>query len=225
MPERAVRIIGAPRTDEQIAAVARMHVTEVSEGFLSSLGEPVLRLLYRHLAASPHSVLILAVSYDDTAGQDAPGRAVGYICGTLDTSALYREFLRARWPAALRVLLPRLLRPRRIRKAVETLRYPAASDAALPKAEVINFVVVPELRGRGVADQLFDQLMQWFRANGETRVKMVTGERQGRAHGFYEKSGAVLRGRTSLHRGVPSRVYVYPIGEPIAHPPSQEAPR
>jgi GNAT superfamily N-acetyltransferase len=219
MPERGVRIVGAPFTEDQIAAVARMHVTEVSEGFLSSLGEPVLRLLYRHVAASSRCVLFLAVSDEET-----PGQAVGYICGTRDTSALYREFLRTRWPAAVRVLLPRLLSPKRLRSALETLRYPAAADAALPKAEVINFVVVPELRGRGVADRLFEQLMRWFGANGETRVKMVTGEGQGRAHGFYEKSGAVLRGRTSLHRGVRSRVYVYPIGEPVAHPPTSHPP-
>jgi GNAT superfamily N-acetyltransferase len=79
----------------------------------------------------------------------------------------------------------------------------------LPRAEVINFVVRPDCRGHGVAQALFRQLTRWFADQGETAVKIVTGEQQGRAHGFYEKSGAALVGHTSVHRGVPSRIYRY----------------
>ncbi|MGX6600619.1 GNAT family N-acetyltransferase [Micromonosporaceae bacterium Da 78-11] len=212
MSESHLRIVGAPFTEAQIAAVARLHATEVSTGFLASLGEPVLRLLYGHLADSPRCALFVA---EPPAG----GEPLGYICGTGDTGALYREFLRRRWWVALRVLAPRLLSPTRIRRALETLRYPGAADVTLPKAEIVNFVVVPACRGQGVAAALFDELMTWFRAHGETAVKVVTGEGQERAHGFYEKSGALLRGRTSIHRGDRSRVYIYPNRDPIVHPP------
>jgi succinoglycan biosynthesis protein ExoA len=200
-----VRIVTPPLSNRQIAAVARMHRTGVSEGFLSSLGEPVLRLLYRHLAGSRHCAIFVALAPD--------GTPVGYICGSRDTSALYREFLRRRWPAALRVMVPRLLSPGRIRRAVETLRYPAAAEATLPKAEIVNLVVEPGRRGAGLADLLLDRLMRWFAEQGETAVKAVSGEQLGRAHRFYEKSGARLHGTTTLHRGVGSRVYVYSIGQ------------
>jgi GNAT superfamily N-acetyltransferase len=210
MAEPEVRISAPPLSNRQIAAVARMHRSGVREGFLSSLGEPVLRLLYRHLAGSRHCAIFVAESPD--------GTPVGYICGSRDTSALFREFLRARWPMALRVMVPRLLSPVRIRRAIETLRYPATSDPGLPKAEIINFVVEPDWRGRGVADLLLARLLQWFGEQGETSVKAISGDQLERAHRFYEKSGARLHGRTSLHRGVGSRIYIYSVGVPAAEP-------
>jgi perosamine synthetase len=199
-PEReGLRIIGGPFTDAQLRAVAEMHATEVAHGFLSSLGVPALEVLYRHVAASRHCALFLAVD---------GSRPVGYICGSRDTSALVREFVTRRWWLAGRALLPRLLSPGRVFRAIETLRY-AHSVHILPRAEVINFVVQPQARGAGIAQQLFAQLMSWFEAQGETAVKMVTGEQQTRAHGFYRKAGAELRGHTSIHSGTASRVYLY----------------
>jgi ribosomal protein S18 acetylase RimI-like enzyme len=199
-----VRLVGAPFTAAEIRAVAEMHATEVPHGFLSSLGVPVLEMLYRHVARSRHCALFVA---------EAGGEPVGYICGTRDVSALYREFLRHRWWAAAPALLPHLLRPGRVRRAVETLRYPRAAGAGpgLPRAEIVNFVVKPPARGAGTAPLLFRQLMRWFEAMGEPAVRIVTGEQQQRAHGFYEKAGAELRGHTSIHEGTASRVYLYPL--------------
>ncbi|GAA0498415.1 hypothetical protein Ade02nite_91610 [Paractinoplanes deccanensis] len=194
-----LRIVAGPFTDTQIRAVAEMHATEVAHGFLSSLGVPALEVLYRHVAASEHCALYLALD---------GGRPVGYICGSLDTSALVREFVRRRWWVAAPALLPRLLRPGRVFRAIETLRY-ANAESDLPHAEVINFVVRPPARGTGAAQVLFDRLMRWFESHGATAVKMVTGERQQRAHGFYRKVGAELHGHTSIHSGTASRIYLY----------------
>ncbi|GAA4947295.1 GNAT family N-acetyltransferase [Actinoplanes utahensis] len=205
MPEQ-FRITGGPFTPEQLAAVARLHVTGVPGGFLSSLGEPVLRLLYRHLATSPHAALFLAESV-------VTGEPLGYICGTLDTSALFQEFVLRRWPIAVPLVAARLLRPRRLARLLETIAYPGSADLTLPRAEVVNFVVVPSRRGHGVATRLFEHLTAWFEQQGQATIKMVTGQDQGRAHGFYEKAGAVLQGTTEVHRGTASRVYVHRIRE------------
>ncbi|MEV6342706.1 GNAT family N-acetyltransferase [Actinoplanes sp. NPDC051851] len=196
-----VSIRCARLTRREIAAVARMHATEVPEGFLATLGEPVLRLLYEHAATSELSRIFVA--------EDERGVPVGYICGTLDTGALLKEFLRRRWHTALPVIIPRLLSAKRIFRILETLRYSGTSEPGLPSAEIMNFVVVPAWRGHGVATVLFDHLMRWFAAAGRTEIKIVTGEHQRRARGFYEKSGSVPRGRTSIHRGTAARVYVY----------------
>jgi GNAT superfamily N-acetyltransferase len=201
--EGEIRITDGPLDRRQIAAVARMHRDGVSEGFLSTLGEPALRLLYRHVATSRHCKVFLAL---------APGgETIGYIAGCRDTSALFREFALRRWPSAARVLLPRLLSPARIRRAAETLRYPSSAPAGLPKAELINVVIQPAWRGRGIAEQLLAKLMDWFAEQGETAVKAVSGDQLTGAHRFYEKSGAKLSGHTSVHRGVGSRVYVYSV--------------
>jgi glycosyltransferase involved in cell wall biosynthesis/GNAT superfamily N-acetyltransferase len=203
LTEGDVRIGDGPLTRRQIATIARMHRDGVTEGFLSTLGEPALRLLYRHVATSRHCKVFVALAPD--------GETVGYIAGCRDTSALFREFALRRWASAARVLLPRLLSPARIRRAAETLRYPSAAPAGLPKAEVINIVVQPAWRGRGIAEQLLSRLMDWFAEQGDTAVKAVSGDQLTRAHRFYEKSGARLEGHTSVHRGVGSRVYVYSV--------------
>jgi glycosyltransferase involved in cell wall biosynthesis/GNAT superfamily N-acetyltransferase len=203
LQEGEVRISDGPLTRQQIAMIARMHRDGVGEGFLSTLGEPALRLLYRHVAASRHCKVFVALAPN--------GETVGYIAGCRDTSALFREFALRRWPAAARVLLPRLLSPARIRRAAETLRYPSSAPAGLPKAELVNVVVQPAWRGRGVAEQLLAKLMEWFAEQGETAVKAVSGDQLTRAHRFYEKSGARLEGHTCVHRGVGSRVYVYSV--------------
>ncbi|MET0418431.1 MAG: bifunctional aminotransferase class I/II-fold pyridoxal phosphate-dependent enzyme/GNAT family N-acetyltransferase [Actinoplanes sp.] len=197
--ENSVRVVCAPFTERQIRAMAEMHAAEVPNGFLTSFGVPALEMLYRHVARSRHCALFLA---------ERGGEPVGYICGTRDTGALYREFLLRRWWQAGPVLLPRLLRPGRIFRAVETLRYPRTGTSR-PRAEIVNFVVRPQARGQGAAPVLFGRLMRWFEALGEPAVAIVTGEQQHRAHGFYEKAGAVLDGHTSIHHGTSSRVYRY----------------
>jgi GNAT superfamily N-acetyltransferase len=206
MPESAVRILGTPFSPAQLAEIARMHRSEVGEGFLSSLGEPVLRLLYKHIASSRYCRLFVA--YAEPEG----GEPLGYICGTSNTSALYHEFISRRWRIALPMLVPKLMSPSRILRIVETLLYPRNASADLPPAEIINFVVIPAARGAGVAAALFGSLMQWFEAQGSSAVKIVTGDQQLRAHGFYEKVGAEFCGRTSIHRGRWSWIYVFPLG-------------
>ncbi|MEU4692644.1 GNAT family N-acetyltransferase [Actinoplanes sp. NPDC023714] len=215
MPDR-FRISGGPFTEQQVAAIARMHVDEVPDGFLSSLGEPVLRLLYRHAAASRLSAVLLAEDADT-------GEPLGYICGAVDTSALFAEFARRRWAAAVPMIVPRLMHPARAWRMVETLTYPAAPEGALPRAEILNFVVRPAMRGRGVAARLFEHLMRWYADRGVPAVKIVTGEEQRRAHGFYERAGSVLHGRTAIHRGTQSRIYVHKLGDADYAPKMSDA--
>ncbi|WP_229072813.1 GNAT family N-acetyltransferase [Actinoplanes sp. DH11] len=218
MPER-FRITAGPFSEAQIAAVARMHAAEVPDGFLSSLGEPVLCLLYRHVAGSRLGVLLLAES-------EETGEPLGYVCAAVDTSALFTEFGRRRWASAVPLLVPRLMHPARARRMLETLAYGGSSDAGLPRAEIMNFVVVPSRRGLGVAAGLFEQLTVWFEARGVPAFKAVTGERQRRAHGFYEKSGCVPHGQTAIHRNQQSRIYIYTLPTAAGYAPSMEkAPR
>ncbi|WP_433290659.1 GNAT family N-acetyltransferase [Actinoplanes sp. CA-030573] len=211
-----IRVLGGPFTeftDEQIRAVAEMHATEVSQGFLSSLGVPALEMLYRHVAASRHAALYIAQRGNEP---------VGYICGARDMSALLREFVLRKWWVAGPALVPKLLTRQRLRRLAETLRYASHAGSALPDAEIMNFVVQPDCRGHGIAQALFTELTGWFAAHGETAIKIVTGEEQRRAQGFYEKMGATFEGRTSIHHGATSRVYRYSLSSP--HPSSTPPP-
>lgn len=208
MSSGSIQVRQPPFSSAQLASIADLHRAEVAEGFVSSLGDRALRLLYTHVASSRRCGLFLAYP----AGEDEP---VGYICGTADTAALYREFLLSRWWVAPR-LAPQLLSPARLRRGLETLRYPHRADATLPRAEIVNFVVAPSARGSGAAEALFARLTQWFQENGCGQFKIVTGEQQQRAHGFYLKMGAQLHSHTSIHAGDRSRVYLYPTLDALA---------
>lgn len=191
-------------TPAEILAVAEVHQREIEAGFLSSLGRTALALIYDHVGRSTFSRLIIARDGD---------RIAGIIAGSVDTGKLYRDFLRKRGLRALWVFAPRLLRGSRLRKAIETLRYPGRATQ-LPAAEILNFAVEPEYRGSGVAQELFRELRDYFAANGIGQIKIVTGKSQTRAQSFYEKMGARPVGDIMIHKGESSLTYVYDVGAP-----------
>ncbi|BBH71446.1 hypothetical protein ACTI_81310 [Actinoplanes sp. OR16] len=218
MPDQRFRIVSGNLTERQLAAVARLHAAEVPDGFLSSLGEPVLRLLYRHASASRLSAVLLAEDVET-------GEALGYICGAVDTSALFAEFARRRWASVVPKLVPRLMHPGRARKMIETLAYPGQGGGDLPRAEILNFVVAPGMRGQGVATRLFEHLMSWYSSRGVPAVKIVTGSGQQRAHGFYEKAGSRSYGSTAIHEGTESRIYIHTLTLTDSYAPKMSSAR
>lgn len=62
-------------------------------------------------------------------------------------------------------------------------------------AEIEEMYVVPEYRGKGVAEHLVDAVVAWARQKGMKEVRLESGARLKRAHAFYEKIGFELTGR------------------------------
>lgn len=189
-------------------ACARIHREEISKGFLSTLGGRFLALLYRTLAGSRRSFLLVARTGDGI---------VGLICGSEDTGAVYKEFA---WKAGLGViplLLPRLLSPRRIVSVLETLLYPHRQRRSdLPEPEILNFCVSARGQGSGVGRLLFAALVDEFRVRGVSRIRIVTGVNQKTAQRFYERAGARLAGEISVHKGSPELVYIFDISPSVS---------
>lgn len=194
-------------------ACARIHREAIPDGFLATLGGRFLALLYRTLAGSRRSFLFVA---------RRDGEILGFICGSEDTGAVYREFA---WKAGLGVvplLLPGLLSPTRILRVIETILYPARQHyGELPDAEILNFCVSTRSQGAGVGRRLFATLVDEFRARGVTRIRIVTGVTQKTAQTFYERAGAKLAGETAVHRDSPELVYVFNVGAPESAPAAQ----
>jgi len=82
-------------------------------------------------------------------------------------------------------------------------------NSVLAGAEILNFAVRPACRGTGVAQMLFTELMEQFRAKGVKRVKVVTSEGQVRAQNFYARMGAKRVGSTSIHKGQNDIVFLF----------------
>ena len=128
----------------------------------------------------------------------------------MDCGALYRDFLKGKGLSALKASLPHLLSPTRLRKALETLLYPMKRfNSVLAGAEILNFAVRPACRGTGVAQMLFTELMEQFRAKGVKRVKVMTSEGQVRAQKFYARMGAKRVASTSIHKGQNDIVFLF----------------
>jgi len=185
--------------------VIRIHRIEISQGFLSSLGDNALALLFSHASESRFGRLLIA--------KDASsGQIVGFLLGTVDTGAFYKDFLCKKSLKAVFVLAPKLLSLERVRKIFETLFYPTKEELkALPKPELLDIAVLKEYQGTGVAQLLFQEFAKKLYVIGIDRFKITTGESLLGAQQFYEKLGAEKASEIEVHKGQKTWVYIYRI--------------
>jgi ribosomal protein S18 acetylase RimI-like enzyme len=192
-------------TESDAAVAAELHASEISEGFLPSLGRPFLTRLYRRIVRSPGSFLLVA--YDD-------GKTVGFIAGSDDVRRLYRSFLLRDGAIATLTSLPRIARS--WRRVLETLRYPGGEGTdepeqpELPRAELLAVAVAPEAQGRGLGLRLVEALTTEFTRRGVDAVRVVVGSGNDRAIRLYERSGFTTAARVEVHKGTPSQVLTWP---------------
>ncbi|MEG2940922.1 MAG: GNAT family N-acetyltransferase [Thermomonas sp.] len=184
--------------------VAALHAANIDQGFLATLGEPFLALMYRAIDEAPGSVLFV---------EEEDSRVRGFISGGTGMGRIYRCMLRR--PVALCVaLMPSVTRPSRIGRILDILRYGRQKPAGrLPNAELLSLAIAPEARGSGMAERLYGRLALHFRSAGETAFKITVGDALVPAHRFYTRMGALPTRRTEVHRGQGSTLYVHTIIE------------
>ncbi|HQQ63008.1 MAG TPA: GNAT family N-acetyltransferase [Pseudomonadales bacterium] len=179
-----------------------IHAANINQGFLATLGSGFLALLYQAIDEAPDSTLIVAQENDDV---------VGFVAGGTGMGAIYRQLLRR--PLALLVaLLPALLNPARLWRIIEILRYSGGDNdglANMPCAELLSIAVDPQFRGKGHAEQLYLQLVEYFTGRGEKAFRIVVGEVLLPAHKFYRRMGAVPVAEMEVHKGASSTIYVH----------------
>jgi glycosyltransferase involved in cell wall biosynthesis/ribosomal protein S18 acetylase RimI-like enzyme len=174
-------------------AIARLHAGMIGTGFLSSLGVGFLRVLYRALIESERGTVMVA---------DADGTTVGFIAGTDDTGAFYKEFVRRHFLRAAGSLLPALTRSSTWTGVWETLRY-GGGDGDSP-AELLSMAVAPSSRRSGLGSRMVQALLDRERARGVSQVKVVVGAGNQEAIAFYERCGFDPAKTLEVHRGVSS---------------------
>jgi ribosomal protein S18 acetylase RimI-like enzyme len=185
-------------TEADVSFAAAMHASEISEGFLPTLGPAFLERLYRRIVRSPHSFLLVA---------DAGGVPVGFVAGSEDVGALYRAFLLRDGVAATLRALPQVVRS--ARRVVETLRYPAGGTD-LPDAELLAVAVAPESRGRGTGHMLVEALTAELGRRRVEGVRVVVGADNAGAVRLYEACGFRPATRIEVHKGTASQVLTWP---------------
>ena len=178
-----------------------MHVRCLDKGFLATLVERFLSLMYEAMDRAD-GVTLITEERDD--------RVVGFITGGKGMGPIYKRMLRNPLRLGL-ALAPALVRPAKVRRILEILRY--SGDANLPEgvpdAELLSLAVAPEARGSGVADRLYRKLEDDFQARGVDAFRIIVGDTLAPAHRFYKRMGAVPAREVEVHAGEASTVYVH----------------
>jgi ribosomal protein S18 acetylase RimI-like enzyme len=166
-------------------AVARLHHAAMGESLWAQLGVPFLSALYRALVDVPSFLAFVYVE---------DGEVRGFIAGSTDTAAMYRETLRRRGSfLAPFAALGLVRRPTLARKLWETGRYGAASGAADVTGESLFCSFASHLRGKRVSGHINKVLFDELLARGHAHVKVSTetsneaANRQLQSWGFVER--------------------------------------
>ncbi|MGY1457332.1 MULTISPECIES: GNAT family N-acetyltransferase [unclassified Luteimonas] len=186
---------------ERYRQVARLHVRCLDQGFLATLGEGFLALMYEAIDGADEATLLV---------EEDGGQVQGFVTGGTGMGAIYKRMLRSPVRLAL-AIAPALVRPSKVRRILEILRYSGAGvlPGGLPEAELLSIAVAPEWRGKAVADRLYGRLVEDFRNRQVDAFRITVGEALAPAHRFYRRMGAEVAGQVEVHGGQPSKVYVH----------------
>ncbi|GAI39468.1 unnamed protein product [marine sediment metagenome] len=132
---------------EHAFQTAKLHISGISTGFISSLGIDFVTALYEAVAKSKSSFGFVA---------EENGKLLGFVAFTTNINKLYKSvILKKGWRFAL-LLAGKMFSLQQIKKVFETLFYPARiKKTDLPAAELLSVVVAEQARGRGHQFALF----------------------------------------------------------------------
>jgi ribosomal protein S18 acetylase RimI-like enzyme len=181
--------------------IVRLHRSGIKTGFLSTTGDVFLRTLYIAISRSPFSRIYCAIDDDS-------GKTIGFIAGTLSTSAMYRYIILRYCVVFFILLLPDIFKPSNLMKILETLFYSHNKKAprdeekgnAPCQAELLSIVVDETFRGQKIGKKLVDSLERYFAENGVHEYKVVTYSMDANANIFYQACGFVKQ-TEFIHHG------------------------
>jgi ribosomal protein S18 acetylase RimI-like enzyme len=178
-------------TDADAGTAAALHAGRIREGFLSFLGPAFLRRLYRRVARTPDSFLLIACDETTT---------VGFLAGSTDVGSLYRAFLWRDGPAAALASCGRLLRSGR--RVIETLRH--GTGGAPEGAELLAVAVDARVQGRGAGTLLVTGFLAEMEKRGQEVAHVVVAADNETAIALYRRAGFHPVERFALHAGTES---------------------
>lgn len=189
-----------PARPQDAPAMARLHRTSMPTAFLPQLGDGFLRQLYREAIEDPDAVALVA---------ERDGSMAGFATATSSVRSFYRRFALRRGALAGALAAPRLARPSVLRRARETAAYGTNGNGhGLPEAELLSIAVDEASRGRGIGRALEAAVRSGLAELGVSSFKVVVGADNAGANGFYRACGYRPAGRTAVHDGVRSEVWV-----------------
>ena len=199
----AAGVTTGPGDAGDAAVVARLHAGQITEGFLSFLGPRFLRLLYRRIARSPESFLLVA--------QSPGGGVIGYVAGSSDVGRLYRRFVVRDGPAAAVAAAGRLARSGR--RVAETFHHGSSGVGQGRGTELLAIAVDPDWTGKRVGRSLVAAFLAEVTRRGGDAAYVVVAADNARAIALYRRAGFTPVGRFELHAGVTSLLMQWDRGD------------
>jgi ribosomal protein S18 acetylase RimI-like enzyme len=178
-------------TVDDAAAAAALHVGQIGEGFLSILGSGFLSRLYRRVARTPGSFLLIVQDGEAT---------VGFLAGSTDVAGLYRSFLFRDGAAALITCGGSLVRS--WRRVFETLRH--GTGVSADGAELLAVAVNPVVRRRGAGSLLVHGFLTEVQRRRQDAAHVVVAADNDTAIALYARAGFSAAERFELHPGTES---------------------
>jgi len=179
-----------------VETIVRLHADDLPTAFHTSLGPGFVRQLFMAQVRDPGCVVLVAEREEEI---------VGYVSGMLSMRAFQRRFIRRRGVPAALAAAPRLIRPRVIRQAFETLTYPDQT-AGFPDADCA-FIGVRRRVPPGLGAELVRSLIEGLGRKGARKAKGIVGVDNVAMNFMVRRVGFELRGEITLHDGSPSYVY------------------
>jgi ribosomal protein S18 acetylase RimI-like enzyme len=179
--------------------IAHIHASSINQGFLSTLGENFLGVLYESIDLSSDGILFI---------KQENGKVIGFVAGAQNMRSIYFKMI-VRLPRVLWALLPIIFSPLKIKFLFETIIFGLKNKPLKnsPSAELLSIAVLEGARGCGVAQELYQKLADFFFQMGEEAFCIVVGESLIAANHFYEKMGAIPIAKIKVHGGKSSTLY------------------
>ena len=153
--------------------------------------------MYKCIDKSDSTILI--TSYKDN-------QLVGFVSGSLGKTSLYKPMLA--FPFTLMYsLLPSIFNPYKLAKIFSILNHISGAERnKYPKAELLTICVNSSYRRQRIADELYAELINYFKLKSTYEFVIVVGELLEANH-FYKRMGAEVTGKLEVHTGAQSNVY------------------
>ena len=173
-------------------AAAGIHAEGQPGTFLTSLGLPFLRALYRSMALSPTCFGHVCLESDEV---------VGVVVGTVNPDGVFRDLLLGSGPGlALNVVGAMLRRPVLIPRVLETMSYTSQVRATDGEAELLFIGTREDRRRKGIAQALFGAFAASCRQRGLLSLGLSVDNANETAKRFYGLNGMQLDHSFTLYR-------------------------
>ena len=179
--------------------IAELHKLSITQGFLSTMGESFLSLMYEAIDSDSRSILLVEV---------INGKVVGFIAGGSHIKYVYWQMLK-QLPRLIIVLFPEIIKPKKFINILELIlfSFKKKTNVKTEMPELFSIAVLNSHRGKGIAKRLYKSFSRMLSKNGDSAFNILVGDNLDSAHRFYTKMGAIPIKRLSVHKGISSTMY------------------